>query len=296
MFSQPQNDLLIHAQDENADIICPKRCSKRRSNTIRQAGLDKRGSCHTLRHGLRDAPVGGWLRYSDGAGTPRAQGRQYDYDLHACATARRARGTESAHRAEQREAPLMQPLPLTLSLVALQGCKRLFMYRTLIGFLRGDELRVEQAPQGVVQALHAEEGTAFEHAGDLVRFAFADKVGDSGLLISTAQATACPPSRGAVAADDATQGGQHGANARLLLREEDIDDAVDRCRSAIRMQCGEDEEARFRCGDSQAHGLQVTQLTRRMTSGSSRRAEWSAAAKLGVCTPTSRWLIKHPWR
>jgi hypothetical protein len=64
--------------------------------------------------------------------------------------------------------------------MVLQGCKRLFMYRTLIGVLRGDELRVEQAPQGVVQALHAEEGTAFEHAGNLVRFAFADEIGDSG--------------------------------------------------------------------------------------------------------------------
>jgi hypothetical protein len=66
--------------------------------------------------------------------------------------------------------------------MVLQGCKRLFMYRTLIGFLRGDELCVEQAPQGVIQALHAEEGTAFEHAGNLVRFAFADEVGDSGVI------------------------------------------------------------------------------------------------------------------
>jgi len=66
--------------------------------------------------------------------------------------------------------------------MALPGCKRLFMYRPLIGFLRGNELRVEQASQGVVQALHAEEGTAFEHAGDLVRLAFADEVGDSGVI------------------------------------------------------------------------------------------------------------------
>ena len=54
---------------------------------------------------------------------------------------------------------------------------------------------------------------------------------------------------------------RHGANTRLLAGREDIDDAVDRCRRAICMQCGEDEEARFRRGDSQAHGLQVTQLT-----------------------------------
>ena len=66
--------------------------------------------------------------------------------------------------------------------MVLQGCKRLFIYRTLIGFLRGDELLVEQGPQGVVQALHTDEGTAFEHAGDLVRFAFADEVGDSRVI------------------------------------------------------------------------------------------------------------------
>jgi hypothetical protein len=52
----------------------------------------------------------------------------------------------------------------------------------LVGFLRGDELCVEQSPQGVVQALHAEEGTAFEHAGDLVRFAFADEISDGRVV------------------------------------------------------------------------------------------------------------------
>ena len=52
----------------------------------------------------------------------------------------------------------------------------------LIGFLRRDELGVQQAPQGVVQALHAEQGAAFEHASDLVRFAFADEVGDGGVI------------------------------------------------------------------------------------------------------------------
>jgi hypothetical protein len=35
----------------------------------------------------------------DGAGTPGAQGRQYDHDLHACAAARWARGAESARSA-----------------------------------------------------------------------------------------------------------------------------------------------------------------------------------------------------
>src|SRR5215831_6689033 len=149
--------------------------------------------------------------------------------------------------------------------MVLQGCKRLFMYRTLIGFLRGDELRVEQGPQGVVQALHAEEGTAFEHAGDLVCFAFTDEVSDSGIInqylagrdLSMAVSAAYELLR-----NDAAQGcGQHGANARLLAGREDIDNAVNRCRGAIRMQGGEDEETCFRRGDSQTHGLQVTQLT-----------------------------------
>src|SRR5215510_4595234 len=112
--------------------------------------------------------------------------------------------------------------------MVLQGHKRLFMYRALIGFLRGDESRVEQGPQGVVQALHAEEGTAFEHAGDLVRFAFADEVGDSGIInqylaghdLPTAVSTAYELLR-----NDAAQGcRQHGANAWLLAGREDIDD------------------------------------------------------------------------
>ena len=149
--------------------------------------------------------------------------------------------------------------------MVLQGCKRLFMYRTLIGFLGGDELRVEQGPQGIVQALHAEEGTAFEHAGDLVRFAFADEVGDSGVINQYLAGYDLPTAVSAayeLLRNDAAQGGgQHRANARLLASREDIDDAVDRCRRAIRMQCGEDEETRFRRGDSQTHGLQVTQLT-----------------------------------
>ena len=50
-FSPPPNALSIRAQGENADIIWLKRCSKKAvKHAIRQAGLDKRGSCHTLRH------------------------------------------------------------------------------------------------------------------------------------------------------------------------------------------------------------------------------------------------------
>src|SRR5262245_37724875 len=147
----------------------------------------------------------------------------------------------------------------------MQGCKCLFMYGTMIGFLRGDELRVEQGPQGVVQALHAEEGTAFEHAGNLVRFAFADEVSDSGIVNQYLAGRDLPMAVGAayeLLRNDATQGRrQHRANARLLAGREDIDDAVNGCRGAIRMQGGEDEEARFCRGDGQTHGLQVTQLT-----------------------------------
>src|SRR5689334_1749363 len=127
------------------------------------------------------------------------------------------------------------------------------MYRTLIGFLRGDELCVEQAPQGVVQALHAEEGTAFEYAGDLVRFAFADEVGDSGIINQYLAGRNLPTAVSApyelLRNDAAQRRGQHGANARLVAGREDIDDAVDRGRRTIRMQGGEDEEARFRRGD-----------------------------------------------
>src|SRR6267143_4352906 len=106
------------------------------------------------------------------------------------------------------------------------------MYCTLIGLLWGDELRVEQGPQGVVQALHAEEGTAFEHTGDLVRFAFADKVGDSGVINQHLAGHDLPMAVSAayeLLRNDAAQGrGQHHANTRLIAGREDIDDAVDR--------------------------------------------------------------------
>src|SRR5512134_2872544 len=99
------------------------------------------------------------------------------------------------------------------------------MYCPLIGFLRGDELRVEQAPQSVVQALHAEEGTAFEHAGDLVRFAFADEVGNSRVIYQYLAGHHLPMAvRTAyeLLRDDTAQGrGQHRANARLLAGGED---------------------------------------------------------------------------
>jgi hypothetical protein len=45
---------------------------------------------------LCNASVSGRVRQSDGAGTPGAQGRQNDHDLHARAAARRARGGEPA--------------------------------------------------------------------------------------------------------------------------------------------------------------------------------------------------------
>jgi len=54
MFSQPPNALSIHAQGENADIMCPKRCSKRRSSTryARQVSISAAVAIRsgTLRH------------------------------------------------------------------------------------------------------------------------------------------------------------------------------------------------------------------------------------------------------
>src|SRR5262245_3200690 len=139
------------------------------------------------------------------------------------------------------------------------------MYGTVIGFLWGDELRVEQGPQGDVQTLHAEESTTFEHAGDLGCFAFSDEVGDSWIIDQYLAGRDLPMAVSAadeLLRNDAAQGRrQHRANTRLLAGREDIDDPVNCCRGAIRMQCGEDEKARFRRSDSKTHGLQVTQLT-----------------------------------
>src|SRR5712691_361863 len=46
-----------------------------------------------------DVPIGRRLRFSDGAGTPGAQGRQYDYGLHTCAAAWRTRGAQPTRSA-----------------------------------------------------------------------------------------------------------------------------------------------------------------------------------------------------
>ncbi len=85
---------------------------------------------------------------------------------------------------------------------------------------------------------------------------------------------------------------QHRVDVRLLVRRKHVDHAVDGLAGAVRMQRAHHENAHLGRGHRDAHRLEIAQLTDQNTSGSSRRAECSACAKLWLCAPISRWLIE----
>ena len=58
---------------------------------VRNAGIAKPATCHSITPFFRHASAGGWIRYPDGAGIAGAPRCQHDDDLHACFESRRPR-------------------------------------------------------------------------------------------------------------------------------------------------------------------------------------------------------------
>ena len=94
------------------------------------------------------------------------------------------------------------------------------------------------------------------------------------------------------AGDDAAQRrGERHAHLPLLVRREEVDDAVDRLGRADRVQRREHEVTGLGRGQRGPHRLDRRASRRsRITSGSWRSTRFSAAWKSSVSVPTSRWL------
>jgi len=109
-----------------------------------------------------------------------------------------------------------------------------------------------------------------------------------------ASARPLPLARGGGLAHDPLQHErQLRPHLRLLVRGEDVDDAVDGLGRGVRVQRGEGEVARL--GDAQRglDRLQVAHLAISTTSGSSRSAARSAFENEWVSECTSRWFTTH---
>jgi len=97
-----------------------------------------------------------------------------------------------------------------------------------------------------------------------------------------------------VCATDALQRlGQHRPHLGLAIGWELVDDPVDRGRSRVGVQGAEDEMPGLRGLQRDGDGFQVAHLADQHHVGSSRSAARSAALKLPVWTPTSRWWTRH---
>src|SRR3954447_18865260 len=142
---------------------------------------------------------------------------------------------------------LWQPSPNALSRPAAKPVEVLDVVALLLAGLIGDPATLHELRQVLVHRVHAVLGTCLERAVDLVRLALTDEVADGGRrhedLGRDRSASAVRRLRKRLA-DDALKGaGKLDADLLLLVRRENVDDAVDRLRGVLRVQGGEDEVA-----------------------------------------------------
>ena len=132
-----------------------------------------------------------------------------------------------------------------------------------------------------------------------MRLALADEVADGGRRdehLGRDDAAAAVSGLGQLLADDALErAGELDADLLLLVRREDVDDAVDRLAGVLGVQGGEDEVAGLGRGQRDEIVSRSRISPTRMMSGSCRSTCLSAAAKEWVSSPTSRWLTTQPW-
>jgi len=84
-----------------------------------------------------------------------------------------------------------------------------------------------------------------------------------------------------------------GANLRLLVRREDVDDTVDRLGGGVGMERGERQVPRLRDGERRLNRLEIRAFRRQHDVRVLAQRILSAAWKLLVSVPTSRWLTMH---
>ena len=98
-------------------------------------------------------------------------------------------------------------------------------------------------------------------------------------------------------ADDALQrAGELRADLLLLVRREDVDDAVDRLGRVLRVQGGEDQVAGLGGGEGHRDRLEVTHLADQDDVGVlPQHVLERVLRRTCVSSPTSRWLTMHFW-
>src|SRR5450631_2438257 len=121
--------------------------------------------------------------------------------------------------------------------------------------LVGDSATLDKLCQVLVHGVHAVPCARLQCGVDLVCLALADQIpdrwrGNQNLGCYCAAATIGGLAQGL--ADDTLQGaGELHPNLLLLVGREDVDDAVDRLRSVLGVECGKDEVAGL--GGGQGH-------------------------------------------
>src|SRR2546427_2435840 len=132
--------------------------------------------------------------------------------------------------------------------------------------LRGDEGLLDEGDQGLAHRLHAELRLTDLHLGvDLVHLLLADEVADRGVRdhhLGGEHAPAPVAPRDELLRDHRLEHERElRAYLRLLVRREDVDDAVDRLHGAVGMERREGEVARLRDDEGCFDGLEVAHFT-----------------------------------
>ena len=131
--------------------------------------------------------------------------------------------------------------------------------------LERDELALVEREERLVQRLHPVLVLPDLHLGvDLMDLVLADQVSDrrrSGSSPRSRCTRPAPHARDQLLADDALEHERElRADLILLVRREDVDDAVDRGDGAVRVERGEDEVTRLADGERGLDGLEVAHL------------------------------------
>ena len=128
----------------------------------------------------------------------------------------------------------------------------------------GDHLLLHPLREVLIEREHPRAATGLHEGRDLVVLALTDQVPDRRRrehdLGDDRAALAVGPRRERLGDDALQRGRELGADLLLLVRREDVDDAVDRLRRALRVQRREHEVAGLGRGQRGRRRLEVTQL------------------------------------
>ena len=146
-----------------------------------------------------------------------------------------------------------------------EGAHEDFVFGAGHAFLLTDLAGGEEVSEGVVHGDHAEVFTGLHDAIEHEGFAFANAVGDGGVVDEDFEGHGAAVAVGAgdeLLGDDAAEGfGDHDADLLALIDGEDVEDTVQGARGVAGMEGAENQVTSFGSGDGEGDGFEVAHFT-----------------------------------